>query len=169
MPPVEDALRNDEAARFVAAADALVRNAPDCWLITLSETAGANARPMGRALPTSNLETWKIQLLTDNRSRKVSELRHTPTVKLIFQRGPEQAFAALSGLAKLINEPADVARLWKRRYQVHFATEADRENAAFIEVTVDRMELWIRGVTPEPFGLRPTIVDRTAGDGWCLV
>jgi hypothetical protein len=30
------------------------------------------------------------------------------------------------------------------------------------------MELWIRGVTPEPFGLRATVLERDAG-GWRLV
>jgi hypothetical protein len=30
------------------------------------------------------------------------------------------------------------------------------------------MELWIRGVTPEPFGLRPTILERDDGGGWRL-
>ncbi|ANW00161.1 hypothetical protein LMTR13_08180 [Bradyrhizobium icense] len=71
-------------------------------------------------------------------------------------------------MATLINETSDVTRLWKKGYDVHFATETDRANAAFIEVAVDRMELWIRGVTPEPFGLQPTIVDRAAGGGWRL-
>jgi hypothetical protein len=28
------------------------------------------------------------------------------------------------------------------------------------------MELWIRGVTPEPFGLLPTVLERDAGGGW---
>jgi general stress protein 26 len=168
MPLVKDELRNEEVAKLVAATETLVRNAPDCWLITVSETGGANARPMGRVLPTSTLETWTIQLLTDGRSRKVSEIRRTPAVKLAFQRDSDQAFAALAGLARLINEPSDVTRLWRKRYDVHFATDADRANAAFLELTVDRMELWIRGVTPEPFGLHPTIVDRTAEGGWCL-
>ena len=30
------------------------------------------------------------------------------------------------------------------------------------------MELWIRGVTPEPFGLRATVLERDHG-GWRLV
>jgi hypothetical protein len=31
------------------------------------------------------------------------------------------------------------------------------------------MELWIRGVTPEPFGLRATVLERRAGDGWRVI
>jgi hypothetical protein len=42
-------------------------------------------------------------------------------------------------------------------------------NAAFIEVEIKRMELWIGGVTPEPFGLRPTVLERVSGGEWRLV
>ena len=52
---------------------------------------------------------------------------------------------------------------------LYFPTEQDRANAIFVEVDVERMELWIRGVTPEPFGLRATILERDAGRGWRLV
>ena len=31
------------------------------------------------------------------------------------------------------------------------------------------MELWIRGVTPEPFGLRVTVLERRTGGGWRVV
>jgi hypothetical protein len=31
------------------------------------------------------------------------------------------------------------------------------------------MELWIRGVTPEPFGLRATALERDADGGWRVV
>jgi hypothetical protein len=31
------------------------------------------------------------------------------------------------------------------------------------------MELWIRGVTPEPFGMRPTTLERDAGGAWRLI
>jgi general stress protein 26 len=168
MTPVEDEFRNGEVSRHLTAAENLIRSAPDCWLITLSGAGGANARPMGRVLPTSHRNNWKILFLTDGRSRKVSDIRRASAVKLTFRHDSDQAFAALDGLATLINESSDVTRLWKKGYDVHFATVTDRANAAFIEVAVDRMELWIRGVTPEPFGLHPTIVERAAEGGWRL-
>jgi hypothetical protein len=34
---------------------------------------------------------------------------------------------------------------------------------------VSRMALWIRGVTPEPFGLRPTLLERETGQEWRLI
>ena len=41
--------------------------------------------------------------------------------------------------------------------------EMDRANAIFVEVRIDSLELWIRGVTPEPFGLKTTRLERAAG------
>jgi hypothetical protein len=48
----------------------------------------------------------------------------------------------------------------------YFPTEKDRANAAFIEITVQQMDLWIRGITPEPFGLRPMKLERNAVGAW---
>ena len=57
---------------------------------------------------------------------------------------------------------------WKAAYNAYFPSEQDRANAAFVEVDIERMELWIRGVTPEPFGLRATVLARDGG-GWRLI
>jgi general stress protein 26 len=68
----------------------------------------------------------------------------------------------------LIDDPSEVGKLWKANYDAYFPTAEDRANAAFIKVAVDRMELWMRGVTPEPFGMQPTVIDREAGGAWCV-
>ena len=73
-----------------------------------------------------------------------------------------------SGRATLIEAASEVRRLWKDAYNAYFPDEADRTNATFVQVNVERMELWIRGVTPEPFGLRPTVLARDAGGIWRL-
>ena len=56
-----------------------------------------------------------------------------------------------------------------RRYDTYFPSAADRANAVFVAVAVARINLWIRGVTPEPFGLRTTILERDAGHGWRVI
>jgi general stress protein 26 len=168
MPPVADESQRVEVNRLLAGAAKLIGSVPNCWLVTLSEAGSANARPMGRVPPPPDRNDWKFLFLTDGRSRKASDIRRACSVKLIFQRNPDEAFAALAGLASLIDDTTDVTRLWKKDYDRYFPTEADRANAAFIEVAVDQMELWIRGVTPEPFGLQPTIVERIDEGEWRL-
>ena len=138
-----------------------------CWLVTTA-TSGFNARPMGRVLPDKNEDGWTIRFVTDGRSRKARELCGEREVGLIFQSDPDEAYVALFGKARLLQRAEDVAGFWKKHYEVYFPTPADRAAAAFIEVDVSRMELWIRGVTPEPFGLHATKLARAAGDVWRL-
>jgi general stress protein 26 len=168
MSQEKDDRYSEAVNRLLAGAAKLIGSVPNCWLVTQSETGGVNARPMGRVLPDPDQNDWKVRFLTDGRSRKSSDIRRANAVELIFQRDNDEAFAAFAGRAALIDDPAEIARLWKPAYDPYFPSEADRANAAFIEVTVERMELWIRGVTPEPFGLHSTIVERKAGGKWCL-
>jgi general stress protein 26 len=72
----------------------------------------------------------------------------------------------LVGRATLRERAAEDRKRWKAAYNVYFSSEQDRENAVFVEIDVERMELWIRGVTPEPFGLRATVLEHDAGRGW---
>jgi general stress protein 26 len=72
----------------------------------------------------------------------------------------------LIGAAMLRESASEVRRRWKNAYNVYFPSEQDRANAAFVEIDAERMELWIRGLTPEPFGLYPTILERDSGRGW---
>jgi general stress protein 26 len=99
-------------------------------------------------------------------SRKASDLRRSGRIALIFQHDPSDAYVTLTGRAALREEASEVQRRWKAAYDAYFPTPLDRENAAFVEVDVERMELWIRGVTPEPFGLVPTTLERDAGRSW---
>jgi general stress protein 26 len=159
---------SEEVSRLLAGAAKLIGSVPNCWLVTQSATGGVTARPMGRLLSESDHNDWNVRFLTDGRSRKSCDIRRANDVELIFQRDDDEAFAAFAGRAALIDDPAEIARLWKPAYDPYFPSEADRANAAFIEVTVERMELWIRGVAPEPFGLQSTIVERKPGGKWCL-
>ena len=65
------------------------------------------------------------------------------------------------------SSPSRSEQLWKEdAYVRYFPTEKDRENAGFIEVRIERMELWIRGVTPEPFGLHTTTLQCDQQRAW---
>jgi general stress protein 26 len=138
-----------------------------CWLVT-NAADRFNARPMGRVLPDEGEDSWTVRFVTDGRSRKAHELCGEREIGLIFQSDPDEAYVALFGRARLLARAGDVERLWKKRYEIYFPTPADRAAAAFIEVDAVRMELWIRGVTPEPFGLNATKLARDTGGAWHL-
>jgi general stress protein 26 len=157
---------NTEVNALLEGAARTIRAVRYCWLVT--KTADSfNARPMGRIFAEKGEDEWIIRFVTDGRSRKAHELSGERQVGLIFQSDPDEAYVALFGKARLLGRPEDVARFWKKHYEVYFPTPVDRAAAAFIEFEVSRMELWIRGVTPEPFGLHATKLARD-GRAWRL-
>jgi general stress protein 26 len=168
LPMSQAEVGRDDVSLLLAGAAKAIAGVRYCWLVTEAETGGTNARPMGRLLPAAEENDWTIRFVTDGRSRKASDIRRAGKVGLIFQRDQDDAFVVLSGRATLIEAASEVRRLWKDAYSAYFSDEADRTNATFVQVNVERMELWIRGVTPEPFGLRPTVLARDAGGIWRL-
>ena len=122
---------------------------------------------MGR-LGRDDGDEWKIRFLTDGRSRKAAEMRLASRVTILFQHDPDLAYVSLIGKAALLEDASETRNRWKPAYDTYFPSEAARASAIFVEVEAERMELWIRDVTPEPFGLRATVLAREAG-GWRLV
>ena len=145
-----------------------MRSARYCWLATATEAGAPNVRPMGQILNDPGEDEWKVRFLTDGRSHKAAAMRSANEVSILFQHDPDLAFVSLTGTAALHENPSETRGRWKPAYDVYFPDEADRASAIFVEVEIERMELWIRGVTPEPFGLRATVLERYA-EGWRLI
>ena len=157
-----------DVSRLLAGAAKTMRSARYCWLATTAERGTPRIRPMGRVLNDPDEDEWKIRFLTDGRSRKAADMRHAGEVTILFQHDPDLAFVSLIGKAALHEDASETRSRWKPAYDFYFPSEADRASATFVEVDAQRMELWIRGVTPEPFGLRATVLERDA-EGWRLV
>lgn len=157
----------DDIGRLLDGAAKVTARIRYCWLLTEAETGGT-ARPMGRILSRSDADRWTIRFVTDRRSRKTSEIQRSGNVQLIFQDEEEEAFVVLIGSAAVLTSPAAIHDLWKEAYRAYFPAEEDKANATFVEVEVQRMRLWIRGVTPEPFGLQPVVLEREAPGSWRL-
>jgi general stress protein 26 len=156
-----------DVSRLLDGAAKTMRSARYCWLMTATEAGAPHVRPMGRVLNDPGEDEWRIRFLTGGRSRKAADMRRLSEVSILFQHDPDLAYVALIGKAALHENASETSSRWKPAYDVYFPNESDRRNAIFVEVEVERMELWIRGVTPEPFGLRATVLKRDAG-GWRL-
>lgn len=158
----------NDIERLLAGAATTIESVRYCWLIGRGN-GSIRARPMGRILLSAEEDDWTIRFVTNRRSRKAGELRRLDTASLIFQNDRDDAFVAGSGTTRLIETEQDVHALWNERvYAKYFRTQEERANVCFIEVRMTCLELWIRGVTPEPFGLRPTILERKSQGGWTL-
>ena len=161
---------NDDVGRMLAGAAATIQRVRYCWLVWSGESGTFDARPMGRLLGDLDRGDWSVRFVTDGRSRKARALRGAGrAVAVTFQDAAAEAYVFLAGRAMLLEDPSDVCKHWRDAFAVHFPTETDRAHAAFIELGAERMELWIRGVTPEPYGMRPTILARDAGESWRLL
>ena len=145
-----------------------MRNARYCWLATATAAGTPHVRPMGRVLNDPGEDPWRVRFLTDSRSHKAADMRRASEVTILFQHDPDLAFVTLIGKAELHEDTSETRSRWKPAYNVYFPSPADQANAIFVEVEVKRMELWIRGVTPEPFGLRATVLERDV-EGWRLI
>jgi general stress protein 26 len=157
-----------DVSHLLAGAAKTMRGARYCWLATATGAGAPHVRPMGRVLNDPGEDQWKIRFLTDGRSHKAATMRRASEVTVVFQHDPDLAFVTLVGKAHLHEDASETRDRWKSAYDVYFPSEADRANAIFVEIKVERMELWIRGVTPEPFALRATVLERDA-EGWHLI
>jgi general stress protein 26 len=153
---------------LLAGATKTMRTARYCWLATATESGIPHVRPMGRVLNDPGEDAWKVRFLTDGQSHKAADMRRASEVTILFQHDPDLAFVSLIGKATLHENASETRSRWKPAYNVYFPSEADRANAIFVEVEIERMELWIRGVTPEPFGLCATVLERDT-EGWRLI
>lgn len=122
---------------------------------------------MGRLVRDVDVDDWVIRFITDGRSRKAAEIRRAGRATVIFQKA-DDAFVSLVGSATLREEASEVAQRLKNSYDAYFSSEQERANAALIEIDVQRMELWIRGVTPEPFGSQSATLERYERGAWRL-
>jgi general stress protein 26 len=154
------------ADRLLAAAAKAVAGINYCWLATPDRFGLISARPMGRLPPVAGDDEWLIRFVTDDRSRKISEIRGGGEVTLIFQRETDDTYISLFGGPTIRPDASADRRLWRGAYAAYFPGEGELAHATFLEIRVERMELWIRGVTPEPFGVRSTMLDRDAEGIW---
>jgi general stress protein 26 len=153
--------------RLIEGAENVITSAQHCWLMTISQRGRVNARPMGRVVPSPGQTDWTLCFLSDARSKKVLDIRSAMDVRLTFDR-EDDAFVSLAGRAKIVADAATVERRWQADYDRIFPTDADKTNAVFIDIQADELRLWIRGLTPEPFGVRSMMLRRLHGGDWHL-
>ena len=125
---------------------------------------GANVRAVRDCTGGSGeAEAWVRWFLARPDSRKAAQIRRTGSATLAYQHGSGNAYVTLCGRAELIPERSEVeARL-------RAVDDPDGSLAAkliAVKVTVDRVEVHVRGVTAEPWGHGRTLLQRDVGGAW---
>jgi general stress protein 26 len=156
---IQFGLREQRVDSMLAAARKTIDKVRYSWALTTSENVNS-VRPMGHLPHVPGEDEWTIWFLTSGDSRKVADIRRDQRTSLVFQHDVDDAYVTLSGLVVLVEDPSEIQARWKERYNVFFPTEADRKHAMFFRLVADHAELWVRGVTPEPFGISTTTLKR---------
>jgi general stress protein 26 len=156
---IQFGLREQRVDCMLAAARKTIDKVRISWALTESENE-RSIRPMGHLPHVQGEDDWTIWFLTSGDSRKIADLRHDQRTTLVFQHDADDAYVTLSGLSVLVEDPSEIKARWKERYNVFFPTEVDRTRSIFFRLVADQAELWVRGVTPEPFGISTTTLKR---------
>ena len=104
--------------------------------------------------------------LTRRGSRKALEIGRTGRLSVVYQHDADDSYVTLIGRGVIIADRALLRARWQPAWNQFFPAGADDETAIFVQLEADRIELWVRGVTPEPFGTRGAILERGPGQPW---
>ncbi|HKW53269.1 MAG TPA: pyridoxamine 5'-phosphate oxidase family protein [Stellaceae bacterium] len=157
-----------EPERLLAATRQLIGTVRYCWAMTAAEGGGVNARLMGRLPSLAGDDEWTVWFLTRDSSRKAAEIRCAGRLTVGYQHDVDGAYAVLSGPAALVEDLPGLRRRWQDSWKVHFRGPDDPD-AVLVRMEVDRIELCMRGVTPEPFGSRYLALQRGSTRPWEVV
>jgi general stress protein 26 len=86
--------------------------------------------------PDADMHIW---LATNPRSEKVVEIRKDHQVTLYYFDRESQAYVAINGLARLVNDPTEKAKRWKDEWKAFYPDRA--RDYLLIEVIPQWMEV----------------------------
>src|SRR5712671_1780806 len=154
---------------FLAAARETIAAVPICWLATRSLEGGTNARAVNSSAGRPGSDEWIRRFLVRRSSRKVAEMRAAPLVTLAFQHPSGDRYIALGGCATITEDVAEMRTMWSSDLDAHFPPGFADANMIVIQVNVDRIEVHVRGLTPEPFGAGRTLLERQPAGSWRFI
>ena len=152
--------------RILAAAREVMAKVTDCWAATPAAEGGVSARVVAPIPAMPDEEDWTIYLVTSSRSRKAAEIARSERLTLGYQHHPDRSYVVLSGHAALVAERSLVRARWHDAWRLYFPGGPEDPDVILVRFAVDCIELCMRGVSPEPFGIRYAAVERDAAGVW---
>ncbi len=152
--------------RLVTAARDAIEDVPFCWVMTQADGGGVSARVVREATNRDEAEVWTRWFVTKLDSRKTAEIRKTGHVTLAYQHRAGNAYITLTGRADLIDDRSVVAA------HLRPVDDPDGLLAATliaVRITIEHIEVHIRGVTAEPWGHGRTLLHRDWHGAWRLL
>jgi general stress protein 26 len=167
--PLVPKISETQIKEFLIAARETIAAVPICWLVTRSLEGGTNARAVNSSPGPAGSDEWTRRFLVRRSSRKVGEMRAAPLITLAYQHPSGDRYVALGGRATIIDDIAEMRTMWSADLDAHFPPGFADANMIIIEVDVDRIEVHVRGLTPEPFGAGRTLLERQSEGSWRFI
>ena len=158
-----------EILRFLGGARETIAAVRIAWLATCSRDGGTNARAVDTFAGAVGSDEWTRRFLVRRTSRKVGEIRAVPQVTLAFQHPSGDRYVALGGRATINEDTEEMRSLWPREMDKYFPPGFAEANMVVVQVEIDRIEVHVRGLTPEPFGTGRTLLERRSSGAWRFV
>jgi general stress protein 26 len=155
--------------QLLVAARQTMAKVTDCWAATPSGDGAINVRVVAPLPRAEGDEDWTLWIATGRSSRKAADIRPAGRITLGYQHHPDRAYVALIGRAALVEDRLEIRRRWTEAWRLYFPRGPDSPETILVRVDVDRIELCVRGVTPEPFGSRYSAIERDRDLQWRLV
>ena len=154
--------------RLLAAARETMAKVTDCWAATPAANGGVSARVVVPIPAAPDDADWTICFATSAPSRKAREIGRAGWLTLAYQHHPDRSYVALMGRAALVTERATVRARWREAWRLYFPRGPEDRDTILVRLAVDRIELCIPGVSPEPFGGSYAALVRDAAGMWCI-
>ena len=126
---------------------------------------GPSTPRRGRPDPMSGLG---VSLSAEARA-KSARCGAAPLITLAYQHPSGDRYVALGGRATIIDDIAEMRTMWSTDLDAHFPPGFADANMIVIQVDVDRIEVHVRGLTPEPFGAGRTLLERQSEGTWRFI
>lgn len=118
------------------AAREIITNAGTCALITVDSEGRPRARAMDPFTPEEDFTIW---FGTNNKSRKVNQIKNNPNVTLYYLDSDGSGYVMVCGKAEIVNTDEAKLKWWKQEWEAFYPNK--EENYTLIKVTPEWMEI----------------------------
>jgi general stress protein 26 len=146
---------------LIAAARELIATQKYCALITLDEAGRPSVRTMNPFPPEEDMSVW---MATNDRSRKVQEMRKDPRVTLYYSDHQQAiGYVAITGRAVLID---DMNEIKKRKREYWDSAFPGLKNLVLVKVVPERLDVlyYKRGIAADTVTWRTPSVEFKVSD-----
>jgi len=152
--------------RALEAARTSLKSVEYCFLITLGESGAPHARLVQPFEPEEDLTLW---VGTWEKSRKVKEIQRDNRVTLAYYDEEDTAYVTLVGSADIESDREKRKKYWREEWLGFLPEGPEGDDYVLIKFVPERIEIMSfgRGILPEPYGLRPAVLVRSA-DTWVV-